>query len=344
MENTGINKYDFLCEIGTGGMSNVYQVQNKQTGALLCCKVVSKEFDETTIKAEVAILQKIRHPNIVRVYELCEDSDYYYIIEELCFGSSLLDFINSRLNDYARINDHEIKYIMHQILSILSFLHSCNISHRDIKPENLMIDEHLTLKLIDFGLASEEASFRNTLCGSIYYMAPELIKGGTYNGTAVDIWAAGVIFYILLAGNLPFDCSNIKNVANQILNCKYNFPDFRNKDAQLLLEKMLVVNPSDRISALNALKDPYFTGPVQHKTSVNSASSKSLPALGLNMKFDNLILETTVKKPDLNPKAANLKSKKLTREYNSFKRLPMLQVKNMIRHPPLRRNARLIFQ
>lgn len=211
---------------------------------------------------ETNILKRVRHPNIIALKAVCETEDELFLIMELAEGGELFEHI---VNQGAYSEDVAID-ITHQITSAIAYLHDLSIVHRDIKPENILLKKKgtLELKLADFGLSKMfDATVRmQTTCGSPGYVAPEVLTDDMY-GREVDMWSVGVIAYVLLSGFPPFYSENIKELFQQIMIAKYDFPaqywDSVSASAKDFVRKLLVRNPGSRMSAAQALEHPWLT-------------------------------------------------------------------------------------
>ena len=258
--------FEFEDEIGYGASAMIYCVRNKETNEKFCCKIVPKNSsrsDIDRIKGEASTLKMINHPNITKFIGFTEDEDNFYLIEELCKGKTLFDYINQRIQAFSEFRDFEIKQIMKEIISTLQYLHENNISHRDLKPENIIInldDLGISIKFIDFGFAkvSNTECLSETYCGSLNYIPPEILRKEPYFSPKVDIWSAGVIFFTLLTGRLPFTGENFNILAQRITHGEYTIPANVPNDARNLLVRMLEVDPKLRIDAVEALADVYL--------------------------------------------------------------------------------------
>ena len=155
--------------------------------------------------SELAILQKSSHPNIMSVNEILEDDECFYIASELLEGGELFD----RIIDEQKFSEAKTAYILKQVLLAVNYMHKKKIAHRDLKPENILLEskdkDKLEVKISDFGFACffDTENGLDTVLGSALYMAPEIILKQNYN-EKVDIWAIGVIAYMLLTGRNPF--------------------------------------------------------------------------------------------------------------------------------------------
>jgi len=265
MEGKMEDKYEIIKELGSGGFSRCLQVKNKTTGNLYACKEIqkSKMSDLEGFKYEISILIKLDHPNIIKLYEIYETPEYFYLIMELCSGGELFDRIISNIESGKPFTEEQAAEIFHQMMSAVNYCHKNNIVHRDLKPENLLLlnkDPKSPIKVIDFGMSKicdpNDIMFERV--GSAYYIAPEVLEG-MYDEKC-DIWSAGVILYILLCGYPCFNGETDEQIYKQVRKKKYSFPspewDAISDDAKNLIKKMLT-DATDRISAEDILRDPW---------------------------------------------------------------------------------------
>lgn len=166
--------------------------------------------DVERISREIAILKQLHHPNIVRIYEVCDTAKHIFIVMSFCSGGELFDYIVA----HGRVKEKQAARFFHQIVNGVEYCHAHSIIHRDLKPENLLLDKHLNLQIIDFGLGNfvRNGGLLKTACGSPCYAAPEMIAGKRYVGECADLWSMGVILFALLAGYLPFEDPNTAQV------------------------------------------------------------------------------------------------------------------------------------
>ena len=198
--------------------------------------------------------QTLKHPNIVRLYDVIETDKYIGIILEYASGGELFDHILA----HRYLKEKDAAKLFSQLISGVWYIHQKKIVHRDLKLENLLLDRHRNVIITDFGFANHfehrSDDLMQTSCGSPCYAAPELvISEGLYVGSAVDIWSCGVILYAMLAGYLPFDDDpanpdgdNINLLYKYIVNTPLSFPDYISSEARDLLGMMLVPDPTRR--------------------------------------------------------------------------------------------------
>lgn len=216
------------------------------------------------LKNEIAILKDLDHPNIVKMYEFLEDEKRIYIVTEICKGGELFDEILNR----SKFDESDAAIVMKQLLSAVNYCHSKKIVHRDLKPENILLEQDKDLekiKIVDFGtsLMYDPSKKLEEKLGTAYYIAPEVIKK-SYNEKC-DLWSCGVIMYILISGEPPFNDPRADNEAimKKVEAGKYDLDHgiWKNvsKEAKDLIKKLLTYDPAERISAEQALKHPWIS-------------------------------------------------------------------------------------
>ncbi|XP_032899706.1 serine/threonine-protein kinase Chk2 isoform X2 [Amblyraja radiata] len=226
----------------------------------------SSKCSASNVATEIEILKKLDHPCIIRIEEVFDFDDSFYIVLDLMEGGELFD----RVACSKGLKEQTAKLLFYQMLLAVQYLHDNNITHRDLKPENVLLqsnEENCLLKITDFGLSKivGEASLMKTLCGTPTYLAPEVLLGagaGSYS-KAVDCWSLGVILFICLAGYPPFSDQN-KEMAlrDQIIKGHYRFiRDYWvnvSETAKDLVKKLLIVDPVKRLSTEDALNHPWM--------------------------------------------------------------------------------------
>uniref|UniRef100_UPI0009B2E6D5 serine/threonine-protein kinase DCLK2-like n=1 Tax=Monopterus albus TaxID=43700 RepID=UPI0009B2E6D5 len=261
------DKYKVGKVIGDGNFAVVKECVERSTGQEYALKIIDKarcSGKEHLIENEVAVLRRVRHPSIIQLIEVDETPTQLFLVMELVKGGDLFDAITSS----TKYSERDASAMVFNLAGAIKYLHRMNIVHRDIKPENLLVCEYpdgtKSLKLGDFGLATVVEGPLYTVCGTPTYVAPEIIAETGY-GLKVDIWAAGVITYILLCGFPPFRSENNvqEELFDQILRGKLEFPspdwDTISLPAKMLISQMLQVNVDARFTAEEVLSHPWVT-------------------------------------------------------------------------------------
>ena len=263
-------KYKILSKLGCGSFGNVYLAQNRFTKEKVAMKIIKKSnkdlLSDGEIKDEIDILKTLEHPDIVRIIESFNTKDSYVLVTEYCEGGELYDQVKNQLSET------QIAVIFKQLLSGLAYLHSNNIVHRDLKLENILIqeieksktngEELFNIKIIDFGTARIFSNKKKpqSIVGSSYYIAPEVLRQN-YNKEC-DLWSVGVILYMFIVGHAPFDGCDDEEITGNIQRGVYKKDERRwkkaSKEVKDLIQKLLIYIPKKRLTALEALKHPWF--------------------------------------------------------------------------------------
>ena len=289
--------YDKVKRLGEGAFGEVWLLKNKFTGKEYALKIIEKGpySNEQQITNEIEILKKLDHPFILKIVEFHATKKKYYIITEYCSQGELFDEIRGK----DRFTEKETAYILYQVLLAVRYCHKMRVFHRDIKPENIMISGRqpsglLDIKLIDFGTAKVFSEFTKSkaMVGSSYYIAPEVVKG-KYD-EACDLWSIGVIMYIMLVGTPPFNGQDEDEIIRAVTigNYETSYPQYTSlsDNAKDLITKLLTFNPSQRITAEEAINHPWFNiEEVKMIEYVNEAIAREMLLNLENYKSDNLI-------------------------------------------------------
>ena len=265
--------YKILSFLGEGSYGKVFKAREISTGRVLAVKKIQINNSLTKYKKtikEINLLKNLDHPNIVKFYDFFEEEENIYLMMEFLEGCTLKQYIQKT----EVISENNARIIIKQLLTALSYLHyACDICHRDIKPENIMFKEKNdinSLKLLDFGLSLENFESKNYLenCGTLVYMAPELLINNIKYTKGVDVWSVGIILYMLLMkGKNPFynrgDSKEtvIKNIRNNnvIFNNDINEENNISNMGKDLINKLLKKNPLYRYTIRSALEHPWIT-------------------------------------------------------------------------------------
>ena len=277
-----IQNYRIIRTINRGSFSVVMLAENIKTGLNYALKVISRkilEEKETILhfEQEIRFHQSLKHENICELIEIIFQEDYIYMILEYCSNGELFDFVCNNPRLHASI----VRKLFSQIVAAVNYLHSRNIAHRDLKLENVYLDESFNVKLGDFGFSHhvEKEQLLSTSCGSVYYVAPEIIKGEQYDGKKADIWSLGIILFVLTTSSLPWTEQNQVKLYNQIENAEYKIPGFVPREVQEVIRWCLKLQPSERPSIEQLLECHYVAGyfeiAAEKEADKKSASSTS---------------------------------------------------------------------
>jgi len=254
------DRYEILELLGEGGFGYVHRAVDRKTGQNVAIKFMTKKgvdaADIDDYKKEVAIQAKLQHENIVQLYEYIDDEDFIYIVMELVSGGELFDELLER----DKFTENDAAKVIKDVLKGVDYLHANGVAHRDLKPENLLLGGKSAdiIKIADFGLSKDfEKSFMATHVGTHNYMAPEILLGERYT-SKVDIFAIGVITYMLLAGYYPFEDDNPTKLTKLILDLKYDYPDRYwkgiSQSARDFIDTCFTYEPDKRPTATEILK------------------------------------------------------------------------------------------
>ncbi|XP_073690127.1 calcium/calmodulin-dependent protein kinase type II subunit gamma isoform X6 [Garra rufa] len=260
------DEYQLYEELGKGAFSVVRRCVKKSTGQEYAAKIINTKKlsarDHQKLEREARICRLLKHPNIVRLHDSIAEEGFHYLVFDLVTGGELFEDIVAR--EYY--SEADASHCINQILESVSHIHQHDIVHRDLKPENLLLASKMkgaAVKLADFGLAIEVQGDQQAwfgFAGTPGYLSPEVLRKDPY-GKPVDIWACGVILYILLVGYPPFWDEDQHKLYQQIKAGAYDFPspewDTVTPEAKNLINQMLTINPAKRITADQALKHPW---------------------------------------------------------------------------------------
>ncbi|KAK9682720.1 hypothetical protein RND81_10G091800 [Saponaria officinalis] len=238
----GLDDFEVLRVVGKGGFGKVYQVRKKGSwDEIYAMKVIRKDKiieknNAEYVKAEREILMKIDHPFIVKLRHAFQTKYRLYFV---------LDFVNGghlffQLCQHGLFREDLARVYAAEIVSAIAYLHSNGIMHRDLKPENILLDADGHVMLTDFGVAKQfdETTRSNSMCGTIEYMAPEIILGKGHN-KAADWWSVGILLYEMLTGKAPFTGGNRQKIQQKILKDKIRLPTFLSSEVHSLLKGLL---------------------------------------------------------------------------------------------------------
>ncbi|XP_062274373.1 calcium/calmodulin-dependent protein kinase (CaM kinase) II beta 1 isoform X11 [Scomber scombrus] len=260
------DEFQLYEELGKGAFSVVRRCVKLCTGQEYAAKIINTKKlsarDHQKLEREARICRLLKHSNIVRLHDSISEEGFHYLLFDLVTGGELFEDIVAR--EYY--SEADASHCIQQILEAVLHCHQMGVVHRDLKPENLLLAskcKNAAVKLADFGLAIEVQGDQQAwfgFAGTPGYLSPEVLRKEAY-GKPVDIWACGVILYILLVGYPPFWDEDQHKLYQQIKAGAYDFPspewDTVTPEAKNLINQMLTINPAKRITAQEALKHPW---------------------------------------------------------------------------------------
>lgn len=258
-----LNDFEIGKPLGRGKFGAVYLAREKKTKYIVAIKVLQKSQllkagVEHQLRREIEIQSHLRHRNILRMYGYFYDSKRIYLILEYSPGGELY----KKLTAKGRFSDETSARYISDLSEALDYCHEKHVIHRDIKPENLLVGAYGELKIADFGWSVHApTSRRNTLCGTLDYLPPEMVEGREHD-EQVDVWALGVLLYEFLVGNPPFEAETHSATYRRISRVDLVFPPGISSDAQDLIRKMLQKDPRKRLSLKSIPTHPWV---VRHK-------------------------------------------------------------------------------
>ena len=270
--------YEIQEMIGKGKFGVVNLGIHKKTGKKVAIKIINKsslktEEDKELVKSEIDIMKLCHHPNIVKLLDHFENSEFIYIVMEYLSGGTLNQYIKKH---YFNFTESQTANIIKQIANGIKYLHNYGIIHRDLKTDNIMLtknNDNGIIKIMDFGLSKIVGPKEGLIegYGTLSYVAPEVLMREPYN-KEIDIWSLGIILYFMLCGHFPFQGNKETIVAKNIVYQPVNFDDEewenRSKKVIDLIERSLEKKPSKRISIEEFLKHPWFKKNVKQKLSL----------------------------------------------------------------------------
>lgn len=268
MSIPSIGAYKFIKFLNSGSFGGVWECMHITTGEYVACKIIdienckNKEFF-THFKNELIIHSQIRHISITKLMDVLYDKNNIYIFIEYCDGGDLNDAVMKE----GGLPEDRARHYFKQIISAISYIHQLGVAHRDIKLENILITSDDNAKLTDFGLCKQQnpGSLLLTICGTLIYAAPEIIKEEPYDGMKADIWSAGIVLYAMVANHFPWSSDDslppermVHETARQIISGEIPLPEGLSFELENLLFNMLNVDPEERPTAEDILQHPWM--------------------------------------------------------------------------------------
>lgn len=257
MDSIGRLKDYFIIKnkIGTGTFSKVYKgfyCKTKKTVAIK--KIKNKSSIDKIIEKEIEIISGLEHENIIKLYEVVSNEKYHFLILEYCELGDLSEYLKKN-----ELDERMTQEIFSQIISGIKYLYEKKIMHRDLKPQNILLTNDLKIKISDFGFAKFYNNLDETMCGSPYYMSPEMITNNGYNCKS-DLWSLGIILYQMIVGKIPYKANNIQSLIREINSKRIMLPDhiIVTSNCKKLIYSLLEIDLNKRIQWEDLFNHPWL--------------------------------------------------------------------------------------
>jgi serine/threonine protein kinase len=292
-----VGDYELGATIGKGSFGEVRIAVHVHTGQRFAVKIIStSRMNQACLDKEIMHQRRLSQQHVVQIHEVINQDGLAFIVMDLLSGGDLYGYILTHANEARKkmresetthrlrhrhvstMPEHEARRLFQQIIAGVAHCHERGIAHRDLKPENIFMDEKGNVKIGDFGLSGEirEGELLRESCGSLSYAAPELLSDKcAYEGPEVDVWASGVILYVLLAQMLPFDRPSPPELKRCIKLGRFPMPGFISDDAKDLLARMLTVDRGQRASIADIQGHRWFKGDLPPEDSIAKDLQKS---------------------------------------------------------------------
>ncbi|XP_076392946.1 serine/threonine-protein kinase SIK3 isoform X5 [Megachile rotundata] len=286
-----VGYYELEKTIGKGNFAVVKMATHVVTKSKVAIKIIDKtKLNEETLAKifrEVHIMKRLRHPHIIRLYQVMETEKMIYLVTEYAPGGEIFDHLVRN----GRMPEPEARRIFRQIVLAVRYLHQQRVVHRDLKAENLLLDADNNIKLADFGFSNEYTPGvpLSTWCGSPPYAAPEIFEGKHYDGPRADVWSLGVVLYVLVCGALPFDGPTMQVLRSVVISGKFRIPFFMSAECEKLIRHMLVVEPERRLSILQILAHSWMGGDGTTEPEPGGCSPENVPPQLNQIVIDNML-------------------------------------------------------
>ncbi|XP_047466874.1 serine/threonine-protein kinase PLK4 [Mugil cephalus] len=258
-----IEDFKVLTLLGKGSFACVYRAKSVRTGLEVAIKTIDKKAMHKAgmvqrVTNEVEIHCRLKHPSILELYNYFEDSNYVYLVLEMCHNGEMSRYLKEQKMTFS---EDEARHFMHQIVKGMLYLHTHGILHRDLTLSNLLLTSNMNIKIADFGLATQlklpnEKHF--TMCGTPNYISPEVATRSAH-GLESDVWSLGCMFYAFLMGRPPFDTDTVKHTLSKVVLGEYEMPTHVSLEAQDLIHQLLQRDPTQRPSLSAVLDHPFMT-------------------------------------------------------------------------------------
>ncbi|KAL1373838.1 hypothetical protein pipiens_001684 [Culex pipiens pipiens] len=246
-----IEDFEVFELLGKGGFASVYRAECCRTGISVAIKMIDKKLMQSSgmanrVRQEVSIHSRLKHPSILELYTFFEDANFVYLVLELAENGELQRYLRDTKKTF---NEYEAATVLKQVVDGLLYLHSHQILHRDMSLANLLLTKQMTVKICDFGLATQLSrpdEKHMTLCGTPNYISPEVASRASH-GLPADVWGLGCMLYTFLVGRPPFDTDGVKSTLTKVVMSNYTLPSHISQEARDLIDRLLKKNPAERI-------------------------------------------------------------------------------------------------
>nr|SVE70956.1 EOG090X03P9 [Daphnia similis]SVE71587.1 EOG090X03P9 [Daphnia similis]SVE72219.1 EOG090X03P9 [Daphnia similis] len=278
-----IEDYEFYEQVGKGGFASVHRAICKTNGIPVAIKMINKKLMQAAgmvnrVRQEVAIHSRLSHPTILQLHAFFEDSDFVYLVLDLCENGEFQRYLKSLGHP---LNEDEAREVMNQLLEGMLYLHSHNILHRDLSLANLLLTKEMKIKIADFGLATQLSrpdEKHMTMCGTPNYISPEVATRSSH-GFEADVWGLGCLLYTLLVGRPPFDTDAVKSTLTRVVMADYKLPVTMSAEAKDLIQRLLKKNPKERPSLMEVLEHPFMKKRNRNDTDSGLFTMSTVPSL-----------------------------------------------------------------
>lgn len=257
-------RYQQVSLLGEGNFAKVYLARHADSKEEVAIKVMDKEKliklgAVHQIKREIAVMRRLRHPNIVQLHKVMACKSRIFVVMEYVRGGPLYRHIPVN----GGMKEEEARRVFQQLVSALTFCHAQGVYHRDIKPDNLLVDERGNLKVADFGLSAHADTARreallHTVCGTPLYVSPEVFTRRGYDGAKADAWSCGIVLFVLAAGRKPFRDDDFNTLYRTICRGDYRCPRTFSPELVRIVRRLLQPNPAHRITLLQIMETDWF--------------------------------------------------------------------------------------
>lgn len=258
--NWSLQDFEIGKPLGKGKFGRVYLARETKSKYIVALKVIFKEQIEKhsmhhQLRREMEIQTSLRHPNVLRLFGWFHDSERIFLILEYAHGGELY----GELRKNGHFSEKQAATYILSLAQALAYCHEKHVIHRDIKPENLLIDHQGRLKIADFGWSVQSTNKRHTMCGTLDYLAPEMVENKAHD-YAVDNWTLGILSYEFLYGVPPFEAETQSDTFRRILKVDLSFPPapLVSVEAKNLISRLLVKDSSKRLSLQNIMEHPWI--------------------------------------------------------------------------------------